>query len=161
MNRTKFAELVLQNEKQLYRIARSILKNDEDCADAAQEAVAKGFACLQHLRDDRYAKTWLIRILIHECYRIRRMREKTILLSWERCSDDQSNQMPYGKLELYEALSGLPEGLRLVLVLHYLEGYKVKEIAEILHIPQGTVKSRLERARRQLRTKLENEEGWI
>ena len=51
-----------------YRIAKSILRSDEDCADAAQEAVMKAFEKLHTLRDDRYAKTWLIRILIKRVF---------------------------------------------------------------------------------------------
>lgn len=161
MNKARFAEIVLQNEKQLYRIAKSILKNDEDCADAAQEAVTKGFANLCKLRDDNYAKTWLIRILIHECYQIRRKSEKTLPVLQEKDINSTDSQALYTWFEVYEMLSELPEKLRLVLILYYLEGYKVKEIAEILRIPQGTVKSRLERARKQLRKIMESEDGWL
>lgn len=70
MDRKEFGNLILENERQLYRIAKSILRSDEDCADAAQETVMKAFEKLHTLRDDRYAKTWLIRILINECFRI-------------------------------------------------------------------------------------------
>lgn len=68
MDKNTFGQLVMDNERQLYRIAKSILKNDEDCADAAQEAVKKAFEKLDTLREDRYAKTWLIKILIRVCY---------------------------------------------------------------------------------------------
>ena len=64
MDRKEFGNLILENERQLYRIAKSILRSDEDCADAAQETVMKAFEKLHTLRDDRYAKTWLIWILI-------------------------------------------------------------------------------------------------
>lgn len=80
MDKSAFTRLILANEQQLYRIAKSILKKDEDCADAAQEAIAAGFASLHTLRDDRYAKTWLIRILINQCYRI--LRENSRHLPW-------------------------------------------------------------------------------
>lgn len=56
--------LVLENEEELYRIARAILKKDEDCADASQEAITKVFEKLHTLKQDVYAKTWLIRILM-------------------------------------------------------------------------------------------------
>ena len=75
MDKEKFGKLVLDNERQLYRIAKSILKNDSDCADAAQEAVTRAFEKLHTLRNDQYAKTWLIRILIHECFRLAKNRE--------------------------------------------------------------------------------------
>lgn len=156
MNKQQFADLVIQNEQQLYRIAKSILYNDEDCADAAQEALAKGFANLHTLKQDRYAKTWLIRILIHECYRILKENGRTLPLEEKtlRASEEES-LLNYSAL--YEALYQLPENIRLVLVMHYLEGYAVSEIADILQIASGTVKSRLSRGRLQLKSLLKND----
>ena len=58
----------------MYHIAKSLLYNDADCADAIQEAIVKAFVKLHTLKDDSYAKTWLIRIVMNECYAI--MREK-------------------------------------------------------------------------------------
>ncbi len=78
MDKQTFGELIMKNERQLYRIAKSILKNDEDCADAAQEAIAKGFANLHTLKKDCYAMTWLIRILINECCRILRENARSL-----------------------------------------------------------------------------------
>lgn len=161
MNKQQFADLVIQNEQQLYRIAKSILYNDEDCADAAQEALVKGFANLHTLKQDRYAKTWLIRILIHECYRILKENGRTLPLEEKtlRASEEES-LLNYSAL--YEALYLLPENIRLVLVMHYLEGYAVSEIADILQIASGTVKSRLSRGRLQLKSLLKNDkEGFI
>ena len=155
MDKDAFAQLIIENEQQLYRIAKSILMSDEDCADAAQEAVAKGFASLSALKQDRYAKTWLIRILIHECYRIAKERTRNLPLEPEMWQDVPGRSGDYS--ELYEALSLMPEDFRVVLVMHYLEGYAVKEIADILQIPEGTVKSRMSRGREQLRCLMEKE----
>lgn len=74
MTKDEFAEMVLESTDSLYRVSKGILKNDSDCEDAVWEAVSIGFAKLSALRQEQYAKTWLIRILIHECYRI--LREK-------------------------------------------------------------------------------------
>lgn len=153
MERQAFAKLVIENERQLYRIAKSILKSDEDCADAAQEAVARGFAALPALKEERYAKTWLIRILIHECYRIAKERAKFLSLEQETQRRDCGKNKDYS--ELYEALSSLPADFRVTLVMHYMEGYSVKEMADILQLPEGTVKSRMARGREQLRRILE------
>ncbi|MDO5344995.1 MAG: sigma-70 family RNA polymerase sigma factor [Lachnospiraceae bacterium] len=153
MDKDTFAKLIIDNEQQLYRIAKSILRSDEDCADAAQEAVARGFAGLHSLKQDRYAKTWLIRILIHECYRVAKERARNFPLEPEMRQEASGGGERYS--ELYEALSCLPEDFRVVMVMHYLEGYAVKEIAEILQIPDGTVKSRMSRGREQLRHLLE------
>lgn len=155
MEKEAFGKLVLENQQQLYRIAKSILRRDEDCADAAQEAIVKAFEKLHTLREDAYAKTWLIRILIHECCRLRKSREKELALD-ETWMKKQPEKERYDNL--YEALTVLPEEFRVVLVLHYLEGFSVQEIGEMLEISPGTVKSRLHRGREKLRILLSEEE---
>lgn len=141
MDKEAFASVVLSSTDSLYRISKSILKNDADCEDAVQEAIATGFGKLNTLRQEAYAKTWLTRILIHECYSLLKKREKTAVMLTEPDYTD-----------LYDALNTLKKELRLTIVLHYLEGYSIEEIADLMHVPAGTVKSRLSRARRALRS---------
>lgn len=154
MDKKTFGHLVLANEADLYRIAKAILKKDEDCADAAQEAITKAFEKLHTLKNDAYAKTWLIRILIHECYRIAGRKGREVFL------EEQSAQVPEKRdyESLYEALYALRPEFRVVLVLHYLEGYQIREIAEMLEISQGTVKSRLSRGREKMKALLSEED---
>lgn len=151
MDKQTFGALIMKNEQQLYRIAKSILRNDEDCADATQEAVARGFASLHTLKQDRYAQTWLIRILIHECYRISRGRGRTVSLDSEEYVEAPAPESDSDYSDLYEALSRLPADMRIVLELYYFEGYSIREIADILQLAVGTVKSRMSRARDQLK----------
>lgn len=148
MNKEAFASVVLSSTDSLYRVSKSILKYDTDCEDAVQEAIATGFGKLGTLQQDAYAKTWLTRILIRECYHLLKKREKSaaILTEPEDRTDDDSDYS-----ELYEALSTLKKEYRLTIVLHYLEGYTVEEIAKIMRVPTGTVKSRLSRGRQNLR----------
>ncbi|MCM1091983.1 MAG: sigma-70 family RNA polymerase sigma factor [Butyrivibrio sp.] len=148
MDKEAFAEVVLASTDSLYRISKTILKNDADCEDAVQEAIATGFAKLDTLRQERYAKTWLTRILIHECYALLKKRNRTAPLMEEPETEEYSGE-DYS--ELYEALSALKREYRLAIVLHYLEGYSVQEIAQIMRISVGTVKSRLSRGRKSLR----------
>ena len=70
MDREEFGKLIIDNTDSLYRISKAILKNDTECEDAVQEAIVCGFSNLYQLKKKRYAKTWLIRILINECYKI-------------------------------------------------------------------------------------------
>lgn len=76
MTKETLGQLIIGSEETMYRIAKSLLYNDADCADAIQEAIVKAFAKLHTLKDDSYAKTWLIRIVMNECYAIMRKREK-------------------------------------------------------------------------------------
>ena len=72
MKREQLGQLILASEDSMYHVAKSLLYNDADCQDAIQETIAKAFDKIGTLKQDTYAKTWLIRILINECYGIKR-----------------------------------------------------------------------------------------
>lgn len=155
MEKEAFANVVLSSTDSLYRISKSILKYDMDCEDAVQEAIATGFGKLSTLRHEAYAKTWLTRILIHECYNLLKKREKSAEMLAEP-EDMEYEDSDYS--DLYDALSTLKKEYRLTIVLYYLEGYSIEEIARILRVPSGTVKSRLSRGRKNLRRIMERED---
>lgn len=154
MNKTEFADAVLAAEPTLYRVARTMLHDEPSCADAAQQAILRAWEKLPSLRQPQYFRTWLIRILINECTEILRQRRRFPSYDQETLEaipvpapDDHS--------DLYTALFRLEEKYRLPVVLFYWEGLKTREIASLLGIPEGTVKSRLKTARDQLRATLE------
>jgi len=127
-----------------------MLKNDFDCADAVQEAIFKAFVKLDSLREEKYFKTWLCRILIRECYKI-----AGALKRQQPALDDYTEPYYYNEeIGLYDAIMQLNPKHRLAVTLHYIEGFSVAEIAKILKIPQGTVKSRLSKARAMLKFEL-------
>lgn len=163
MKKEDFAELVVASTDSLYRVAKGILRQDAECEDAVWEAVAVGFEKLDTLKEDRYAKTWLIRILIHECYRILRRHKKVLPL--ETVTEKTVAESAGGRMqdysELYAALQTLGDAYRTAVILFYIEGFSIKEIAEITDASESSVKSRLHRARRQLRKLLEQEEGIL
>lgn len=154
MDQATFTAAVLDAEPTLYRIAKTMLHHEQDCADAAQQAILRAWEQLPSLRQAQYFKTWLIRILINECHAILRKRQH--LAPYEPA---QAEAIPAPADEdhsdLYSALAALDEKYRLPVVLYYWEGFKTREIAALLRIPEGTVKSRLNAARSQLRTALE------
>ena len=153
MNDREYMARVQAMERRLYRISHAILWCDADCADAVQEAVFRGWMKRSTLREERYFETWLIRILINECKNLLRRRKNQPLPLQE--------SLPAGEetdLHLRETLKGLPEKYRLPLLLHHLEGYSLKEIAEMLGISDGLAKSRLYQARQLLRKALDGGE---
>ena len=165
MDKETFAGLVIDSTDSLYRVSKSILKNDADCEDAVSEAIVKAFGNLASLKKDKHAKTWLTRILINECFHIRKQRKKVTLLSeedagvLERREENSGNLLEVERYsELYHFIGKLKENQRLAVILYYYEGYSVKEIASIMEVTQGTVKSRLGRARKILKQYLE--EGY-
>lgn len=141
-----FTELMQLHMKDMYRVAVSILMNDEDAADAIQDAILACWEKIDGLKEPRYFGTWMTRILINKCYDIRRRNQRfTDLGEWEEPSaEDHYN------LEWKEALSVLDERHRVVVELFYGEGYRTEEIAKILRIPKSTVQTRLWRGRKKL-----------
>lgn len=154
MHQEKFLACAMEQERTLYRVAKTLLRSDADCADAVQEALLKGLRGAPLLRSEQYAKTWLTRILINTCKDMlrRSARTGTVELSEFYPAPDCTEQR-----ELYDALHALPEELRLPLVLHYLEGFPLREISRMLRVPEGTLKRRMWQGRKELREMLSEE----
>lgn len=153
MKKEQLGQLIIASEETLYHVAKSLLANDADCADAIQEAIVKAFTNLHTLRQDSYAKTWLVRILINECYTL--MRKGKRLVSLKEYQQTETAPEPGDYSDLYEAIQQLPPDIRICIILYYLEGYSVKETAAILKVTESTVKNRLARARTRMRRELE------
>ena len=153
MKKEQLGQLIIASEDTMYHVAKTLLSSDADCADAIQEAIVKAFTNLHTLRQDSYAKTWLIRILINECYAFMR-REKRVVSLEEYQYQETVEQKDYS--DLYEAVRQLPEKIRICVTLYYLEGCSVKETAKILGISESAVKNRLARARARMRGELEH-----
>ena len=156
MDRVEFSRRVLAMENRLYRVSCGLLRNPQDRLDAAQEAVIRAWERIDGLKKPEYFETWLTRILINICYDMLRARRNIVPL--ESIAEQPAPEGVDG--ELRAAIQRLERELRIVVVLHYMEGYKLREIAEILEIPVGTVKTRIMRAKRQLREHLEEREDW-
>lgn len=144
-----FIEIINKSTGQMYRIGKSILKNDEDVGDAMQETIMIAYERLHTLKEPKFFNTWLIRILINRCNYILNRNKKII-------SIDDINAVSYKEkgiinLELNEAINQLKEDYRIVITLYYIMGFSVKEISAILDDKEGTIKSRLCRARNDLR----------
>ena len=87
MKKEQLGELIIRSEDMLYHVAKTLLCNDADCADAIQEAIVKAFANLHKLREDSYARTWLTRILINECYGVMRREKRIVSLDEYYCEE--------------------------------------------------------------------------
>lgn len=144
-----FLELMERNSLAMYKVARGILKNDEDAADAIQETILTCFEKLHTLKKPEYFKTWMIRILINECNQILEHYRKMHVQ--ENIVEVPGRDSSLAEFEFKEMLSLVEEKYRIVLVLFYVQGFKIQEIAEILDLNENTVKTRLARAREQVK----------
>lgn len=156
MTKEKLGALIIDSERHMYVTARSILSEDEDCADAIQESIVKAFSKINSLKQDAYAKTWLIRILINECYNVLRQKSRQIPMDVEGEMEAEAAAEPRDYSDLYRSVSQLKEDLRMPVVLYYGEGFSVREIAQVLEISEGAVQKRLARARQKLKRLLED-----
>ena len=155
LDRERFVAQVTELQETLYRTARSILRNEQDAQDAVQEAVTQAFARLHTLRDPAKFKPWLLRILVNTCYDARRRRRSTVYLEAveETLAAPQSDCEE--RMSLWSAVMRLPEEQKAVVTLFYYEDLPIRAISEVLGVTQGTVKTRLSRARGRLRQMLD------
>ncbi|MGP1909632.1 RNA polymerase sigma factor [Metabacillus sp. JX24] len=152
-----FVLLVRQYEDVLYRTARRLLTNDEDAADAMQDAILSAYEKIHTLKNDEYFNTWICKILINTC-NSQLKKNKAVPVFHDHLLPAEKNN-GYVKLELEDALNSLNEVYRMALILYYIVGLNVKEISEFLKEPEGTIKSRLSRAKSILRTTYYKTEG--
>ena len=170
--------IVEQNNRRLYRIARSIVRSDSEAEDVVQEAYVSACTHLDSFRGDSNLATWLSRITINEAFaRLRRARATVSLeaLTAHRSeaqiipfpqtatTDDPERTMAQREiLGLIErATDNLPEIFRIVFVARVIEGMSVEETADLLGLTAKTVKTRLHRARRLLRQQLGSQIGAV
>lgn len=143
IDKEAYISFITENKEMLYRVAFGYLRDDIKALDAVDEAVYQGYVHRHDLREPKYLKTWVTRILINECYKIirngRREVNMEILPEDSYDSDEDS-------LHLKHAINNLPEDLRKIIVLRYFGGYTISETAEILEIPEGTVSTRSRKA---------------
>lgn len=149
-----FIDEVKAAERSLYRVARCYLPTDADAADAVQEALTRAWAKRQTLRRPEYFRTWLTRILINVCKGMLRASKRLVPMAEP---PPPAPRPPEGDA-LRDALGRLDAKHRAPLILFYLDGYSVREVAGMLNLPQGTVKNRLFRARKALKDDLLGEE---
>lgn len=148
MDAVTFQTKALQLERLMFHVSWSMLRREADCADAVQEALTRAWQKRNSLHSPEKFKPWLIRILINTCNDILRQQQKHPLLAKEEAIREEAE--PEDPLSVREAVECLKPEWRIVILLHYMEGCSVHEIAQMLHLPEGTVKSRLMYARKRL-----------
>lgn len=144
-----FEEIVDEYCDLITRISIVNLRNSDDAKDCYQNVFLKLYLREEDFKNSQHLKAWLIRVCLNECHNYQRLFYKTtidiedVLL----CNRDD-------ELELLPEVLKLPQKQRNILYLYYYEGYKINEIAEILHLNENTVKSHLKRGRDELKKRI-------
>ena len=141
MDKDFFVKEIEAHSGMLYRVAYTILRSDDACKDALQDTALKAWEKRGTLKELRYFRTWITRILINTCYDTQRKRRRMVSIE-----DVPEPQVAAPDISLAMALQSLPEKLRLPLVLYYSEGLTYAEIAQTLRLPMATVRGRIHRA---------------
>ena len=174
-NQDAFRLIMRRHNQQLFRVARSILQDDAEAEDALQESYVLAFAALATFRGGSSLLTWLTRIVINEARGRLRQRRRVFsnldavegaqlngasVVSFPGGEPIASPEAETARAEIgrfiAQAVDRLPEPFRLVFVLRDVQECSVEETAGILGLKQETVKTRLHRARRLLRARLED-----
>lgn len=166
-----YEELVKSHYTIVYNIALRMLSNTHDASDLAQEVFIKIFKSIKNFEGKSSFKTWIYRITINLCYDEYKKKKHISIVSYDEQIENKNDD--YGiqtnneiktpekslldseiKGVLNDAINKLPKNLKIVVVLRDIQGFSYEEIAQILKCPQGTVKSRINRAREYLRKEL-------
>ncbi len=169
-----FGELIARNEKRIYSFALGMLSNPDDAFDAAQDTFLKAYRSIKLFKGESAFYTWLYSICRNCCYdfikaQTRNRRHNISLYEYESDDDGSILEIPDNQNrpdELYEqrhtreiimsAIEALPDHHREIIVLRDLNGLSYEEIAAVMHVTVGTVKSRLNRARMRLQELLKD-----
>lgn len=143
-----FQEKVTAMENVLYRAALSHLRHPQDAEDAVQEAIALAWEKRESLRNPDQFSGWLYRILVNQCRQTLRRKKR---FSFYPLQEDSAVQQPQESDSVKEAMEMLPPDIRTLMMLRYLDGYAMRQIAEALGLPLGTVSTRLARGRKKLK----------
>ena len=135
----------------LYRLSLSMLRSSDDAEDAVQNAFCRYLDRAPAFRDDEHEKAWLLRVTINQCKDLMRRRKIRAWLPIETLTDVGVREKSTPALD---AVYGLPDKYRSVIILYHLEEMRVEEIAEALSLSPSAVKMRLSRGREMLRETL-------
>jgi len=167
-DRGAFTALVHRHERRVYNLAYRMLGREEDAKDATQDAFLTALRKLSSFRGEAAFTTWMHRVTVNACYDMLRKRKREPLPPPEDderepagpASPDHADEAAFS-VDVQRALARVPHEFRAVLVLHDVQDMAYDEIAEVLGVPVGTVKSRLHRGRLALARLLPGERSGL
>ncbi len=154
-----FYEFIQNHKASLYRIAYAYFKNEQDALEAIQEVTCRAYHHIHKLKQPQFAATWLTRIMINYCADERRKRRRVQIHAEVSDLQPVTDRDRYQMIEVEQAVDQLNEKYRQVIILKYFEDLKIKDIAQALNQPEGTVKTRLNKGLRLLRRALGEKGG--
>lgn len=152
-----FTHLILNIERDLYCIAKSRIDNENDIDDIIQETMIIAYLNIRKLKNNSFFKTWIIRILINNCNKFYKSKKHKSLNDNEVINKIGSSEIDLSNIEFENFISFLNEDERTILTLYYYLGYTTKEISEILNKREGTICSKISRAKIKIKERYRGE----
>ncbi|MBP3800765.1 MAG: sigma-70 family RNA polymerase sigma factor [Clostridia bacterium] len=149
--------LFFKFQKDLYCIAKMKIKNENDIEDIIQETMLSAYTNLKKLKNNKFFKTWIIRILLNNCKKFYKRKNFKSLDDKDGIEKIPTNEIDLATIEFENFISFLPEEERTILTLYYSLNYTTKEIAQILQKREGTICSKISRAKVKIKEKYKGE----
>lgn len=151
----EIVEIYNRHVDTVYRVCYSFMKNKADTEDMVQETFLKLLSGGKRFESEKHEKAWLIVTASNLC-------RDALKKWWRKCEDiedyaGEADASPRSENDVLQAILELPQDYKVSVYMYYYEGYSTGEIAQYLHCPQATVRSRLSRARQQLKSMLGGE----
>lgn len=163
MSTQEFEKIYERYKTMLYRIAFTYLRNNQDVQDVLQEVFMRRFYQAPDFQDEEHEKYWMIRITINLSKNLAKSfwrRNVGTIDEWMESEDVLRFEFSESETELFRQVMLLPDKQKAVIYLHYYEGYRCREIAEILHCKESAVKMKLKKGREMLKDQLEKEDCY-
>ncbi|WP_407272369.1 sigma-70 family RNA polymerase sigma factor [Radiobacillus sp. PE A8.2] len=157
-NKQAFEKIIAYEKTKIYRIAYVYVKNEQNAIEIVQQTVYKAFISIEKLKNPEQFSAWLKRITINSAIDFLRQQKKVVPIISEVLETLPEKEINVDdQLDLFELIDQLDENQKTLIILKFYDDYSNREIAEIMGIPEGTVKSRLHRTLHILRSKMEGD----
>ena len=152
-----FTNLILSIQRDLYCIAKSKIENENDIDDIIQETMIIAFLNIKKLKNNKFFKTWIIKILINNCNKFYKRKKLKSIEQNDEVRKIKSKEIDMSNIEFEDLISFLKEDEKIILTLYYYLGYTTKEISQILNKREGTICSKISRAKMKIKEKYKGE----
>lgn len=148
--------LITEQKESYYRLAFSYVKNEQDALDIVQESIHKALLSVDKIKELHSIKSWFYKIIVNTSLDFLRKRKKTVLVEDDQLEIYQKGKVDdYSDMDLQQAIEELPHKYKIIIILRYFEDFKMEEIADVLDENINTIKTRLYKAHKMLRLKME------
>ena len=155
MQEEEYRAAVQRYRDMVWRVALNACRQSQDAEGVGQDVFLKLYTTRREFAGEEHLKHWLLRVTVNRCRTLLACPWRTRRADAVPDAPDPAQALDAGQRALYEAVRALPPGQRVALYLYYFEGYSTAEIAQLLHLRQTAVTTRLHRARTRLRALLE------